>query len=341
MGMAASQARYLELTARKTNVEYQGQQINQQRTELANESAGLFTQLMGLQVPTAPSSSDYTTTQYTFNNGQNSCTIGSVATLNNVPQYNANVTYSYNYTQYTGIQSIRTDIGARQVGTTWWLTDGATGGAAKNMTSLTQCSTTASDAATQLQELNQICLNNSTSDIATALGWNGTTINTALIGSAYSYKINGVNNYISNTALAAMPVNGSAASLNGYYAANLTSSKTVQERAYVKKAEGNDRYTQITLESSPNTPFTVNTTTTTDQNAYNDAMNEYEYKQMQYQQQVTSINAKTSVIQQEDRSLELQLRQLDTEQQALSTEMESVKKVIDKNIESTFKTFSS
>ena len=60
-----------------------------------------------------------------------------------------------------------------------------------------------------------------------------------------------------------------------------------------------------------------------------------------YEQQVTAINAKTEVIQQEDKTLELQLKQLDTEQQALSTEMDAVKKVIDKNVESTFKTFSS
>ena len=32
MGMAASQARYLGLTARKTNCEWEGQQINQART---------------------------------------------------------------------------------------------------------------------------------------------------------------------------------------------------------------------------------------------------------------------------------------------------------------------
>ena len=54
MGMAASQARYLGLTARKTNVEYEGQQVNQQRTALANESAGLFRRLLALDVPTAP-----------------------------------------------------------------------------------------------------------------------------------------------------------------------------------------------------------------------------------------------------------------------------------------------
>ena len=39
MGMAASQARYLGLQARKTNTEYEGQHVNQQRTALANQSA--------------------------------------------------------------------------------------------------------------------------------------------------------------------------------------------------------------------------------------------------------------------------------------------------------------
>ena len=39
MGMAASQARYLALVARKSNCEYEGQQINQARTVLSNQSA--------------------------------------------------------------------------------------------------------------------------------------------------------------------------------------------------------------------------------------------------------------------------------------------------------------
>ena len=66
MGMAASQARFLNLTARKTNIEYQGQQINQQRTELSNKSATLYNQMLTLQVPTPPNSQDYTKVQYTF-----------------------------------------------------------------------------------------------------------------------------------------------------------------------------------------------------------------------------------------------------------------------------------
>ena len=69
MGMAASQARYLALTARKTNVEYEGQQINQERTALANQSADAFNQYLALEVPTAPSTQDFTTIQYTYNDG--------------------------------------------------------------------------------------------------------------------------------------------------------------------------------------------------------------------------------------------------------------------------------
>ena len=69
MGMAASQARFLGLTARKTNVEYEGQQINQQRTTLSNQSANYYNQLLGMSVPVPPSVEDYTKTVYSFTDG--------------------------------------------------------------------------------------------------------------------------------------------------------------------------------------------------------------------------------------------------------------------------------
>ena len=69
MGMAASQARFLGLTARKNNVEYEGQQINQQRTTLSNESANYYNDLLGMSVPVPPSVDDYTKTVYTFQDG--------------------------------------------------------------------------------------------------------------------------------------------------------------------------------------------------------------------------------------------------------------------------------
>lgn len=47
------------------------------------------------------------------------------------------------------------------------------------------------------------------------------------------------------------------------------------------------------------------------------------------------INALQSL----DKSLELQLRRVDTQQQAVQTEIDAVQKVIDKNIDMSFKTF--
>ena len=87
------------------------------------------------------------------------------------------------------------------------------------------------------------------------------------------------------------------------------------------------------------TEYSLTTNTSTDEDAYNDAMNKYNYEQYQYDQKVQSINSKIEIVQQQDKSLELELKQLDTEENAISTEMDAVKKVISKNIESTFKTF--
>ena len=69
MGMAASQARYLALVARKSNCEYEGQQINQARLNLSNQSANLFNQMLGLKVPVPPSTQDYTKVQYSYKDG--------------------------------------------------------------------------------------------------------------------------------------------------------------------------------------------------------------------------------------------------------------------------------
>ena len=69
MGMAASQARFLGLTARRNNVEFEGQQINQQRTALSNQSANYYNDLLGMSVPVPPSVDNFTKTVYTFNDG--------------------------------------------------------------------------------------------------------------------------------------------------------------------------------------------------------------------------------------------------------------------------------
>ena len=85
--------------------------------------------------------------------------------------------------------------------------------------------------------------------------------------------------------------------------------------------------------------YAVSTNTVTDQAKYDDAMNQYEYDKAKYDQAIQETNAKIEIIQAEDKNLELRLKQLDTEQDAIQTEMDAVQKVIEKNTESTFKTF--
>ena len=103
MGMAASQARYLSLSARKTNTEYEGQQLNQQRLNLANQSADLFNQMLTMSVPTCPDSNDFTTLQYAWSDGINDEVISDyyqIATPNEEFNY---VVTSYHYENvYTG-----------------------------------------------------------------------------------------------------------------------------------------------------------------------------------------------------------------------------------------------
>ena len=101
------------------------------------------------------------------------------------------------------------------------------------------------------------------------------------------------------------------------------------------------RYINITLYDQNNKPITyaLTTNTVTDQAAYDDAMNQYEYDKYQYDQAIQEINAKIEITHAEDKNLELRLKQLDTEQDAISTEMDAVQKVIEKNVESTFKIF--
>ena len=58
-----------------------------------------------------------------------------------------------------------------------------------------------------------------------------------------------------------------------------------------------------------------------------------------YEKMISDINSKTETVQAKDKSLELKIKQLDTEQNAITNELDAVKKVIEKNVESSFKTF--
>ena len=196
MGLAATQTRFLQLTARKSNVEYKGQQINQQRTVLSNKAANAYQSMLTLQVPTPPSTSDYVKIQYQYKDAN---------------------------------------------GATWQTTsyDGNT----SNMT---------------------------VKNLATG------EVKTDNIGKFEQDKITGRYTKAGNTTL---------------------------------------------------TPVEV-----VDNNAYDDAYNQYTYQQYLYEQEMQVINSQTAIIQQQDKELELQLNQLDTEQSEITTELEALDKVLGDNV---------
>ena len=416
MGMAASQARYLGLTARKTNVEYEGQQINQARTALANQSANTFNELLALEVPTAPSTQDYTTLQYSYMDGTNKETITDMSELTNDPDgYNYTISHYHYADVYTGIQTKKQNPqvsfntkGAKaivpkdqvaydkdtdtytvneQTLTKYDPTD------ADQKTAYTQIANdytefakfdkdslyTYTDADGKLNFASKTDLTKAidgTSDLSTYyiaedapayVGNNPVSLydssnqelktayeeickefpseSIATSDSIYTWTSNGKTYFASledlrTTAQSAPDPSKPTENQNKltmYNAENISTKIEQKQKAFVQ-LDDSGRPQSIRFEDSSAT-YSLSTETQTDENAYNDAMNQYNYDMQVYEKKIADINAKTEKIQQQDRTLALRLRQLDTEQEALQTEMESVKKVIDKNIESTYKTF--
>ena len=95
MGMSASQARLLSLKARQSNLEYQGQQINQARAILSQQCTALYNSLLSMTVPTPPSTTDYTKVQYKGQQGATKFTIGTV-TPESGGTYNVEMKYERN-----------------------------------------------------------------------------------------------------------------------------------------------------------------------------------------------------------------------------------------------------
>lgn len=322
MGMAASQARYLALTARKTNVEYEGQQVNQARTALANQSANTFNDLLALEVPTAPSTQDYTTLQYSYTQGVNSETITNMSELTNDPDgYNYLVTH-YHYSDiYTGVMSMKNNP---QVVLD---ENGIPSYVGNNEVSAYDPSDS-----TQKAAYEQICRDFPDEKIASSqqiYTWQ-------FQGSRYFATLEDLTASATSAADPSKPTENQIKLPQ--FSADYIKTKIEQTNKAFIDMDDSGRPQTIRFEDSTAT-YAMNTETITDENAYDDAMNQYNYDMQVYEKKIADINAKTEKIQQEDRTLELRLRQLDTEQDALQTEMEAVKKVIEKNIESTFKTF--
>lgn len=395
MGMAASQARFLGLTARKTNTEYEGQQINQQRTTLSNQSANYYNQLLGMSVPVPPSVDDYTKTVYTFEDGALS---NSISTM--IAQKGGEYLISY---------------------TSSWTDDFAAVAAGQSIVSKNQNPKNTNNAingtlysvgAKELRKMGDAFIldkcdaNGNVTDTAAAYMKNGKYYSDAECKNEIadadknksSYKLNENYNdeylkslsldqleklqteeteyisilnkqyapdgkeswmvrYVQNTStgtwspffnkksvLDSAIYSDTGSSQSNIPAYTIGSAKKTEEVKGVTarlEQDSTGRIINVTLHpgKADEVTYAVTTNTLTDQAKYNDAMNQYEYDKYQYDQSIQEINSKIEIIQSEDKNLELRLKQLDTEQDAISTEMDAVQKVIEKNTESTFKTF--
>lgn len=337
MGLAASQARYLSLTARKTNVEYEGQQVNQQRTALANQSAGLFNQMLALNVPTPPSATDYTKTYYTYTDPSVNGTMTIDSIMIDTEKSDSNRTYAdVRCTQKTSDYTVNTvTLGVYPY-------DGSIGK-----------TTVENSEPKYTYRLNDTPHTITGPDINRSLSNriktddNGITETTKY----FQFTINNTVYYVpavEGEDLEAFKerCNAKGAEITAY--ATETYTKTDSDTKYVtlnKANDGTGRWTSMdytyTDDEGETRTVTYNLTqqTVQDEDAYNAAMETYVAEKAIYEKTVEEINAQTLVIQQQDKTLELHLDQLDTEQQAIQTELDAVKKVIDKNIEETFKTF--
>lgn len=345
MGMAASQARFLGLTARKTNTEYEGQQINQQRTTLSNQSANYYNQMLGMTVPVPPSTQDFTKTTYTFKDGALNNTVTSL-----IAQTDG--TYLVSYTR-----KWTDDFAAVSAGSTIVTRTGQAGAytysvGATPLRKLADATNFETDP--YLSTLSETQRNNAIKeeqDYLTKLNkqygeanwlvrYNfNTTSGTWVPYFTKQEDLEKETTMYSDTG-------ASLSYIPCYTIGEAEQSEEVKGQSARFEQDSTGRYVSITLyEKDENgdlikpVTYSLTTNTVTDQDAYNDAMNQYEFDKNQYQQSVQEINSKIEIIQEQDKNLELRLKQLDTEQAAIQTEMDAVTKVIEKNTESTFKTF--
>ena len=475
MGMAATQARFLSLTARKSNVEFQGQQINQQRTTLSNESASYYSELCNMVVPTPPSIDNYTKISYTFNDGAMTNTVTSM--LANPNRNEDNVPYLISYVQqweddYSPVEAASSFINKTSSGYyignsclrllgnagtipvvaskfngydvnkdaegqyyinekfietsyaqctqddinnfEYYLYDDTTKSVQQKLTKDAQgnffdennqqvtdlsnmviCLYNAEEAnpqyavqlvsATEDENGNTVytkeVFNETTQrrDLTSAEVASITTINEIdeaelAREEAYRYLLNEKYNgndqegqwyvryvkdaqsgtdkpyfYKLNDVENENKYNGEYATISCYTIGSTTRTKeVVNAPAAIPERDSSGRYISITLfdrdkdgnvDRNSSITYTLTTNTITDEAAYNDALNEYNYQQAQYDKKIQDINSKLEIVQQQDKSLELNLKQLDTEEQAINTEMEAVSKVISKNVQDTFGTF--
>lgn len=256
MGMSASQARYLQLTARKTDLEFQAQQICQKRLTLAERTE---------QIATAYSDQ-----------------------INDRHLY-----YNAPYTLTTGIDE---------------------NGEARPIVSFGESSTT-------LKRLDYYDLTNGVSDPnQPGLGMRIVNKDGKIVVPSLPEGAN-PDDYVVDASIVANQTDSENSYRN---ACDYLEDKLRTGEWTLQKATGGDNKDGLDW---VDTDFYTNQYIDDLLYEDNDSAAEAEYTR------------DTETLQKQDKMLEMRLTQITSEQKAIETEMDSVKKVLDKNVESSFKTF--
>jgi len=436
MGMSASQARLLSLTARQSNLEFEGQQINQQRTNLSNQSANYYNSLLTMTVPTPPSTDDYTTVKYSFVIGGNDATIAQVLPQDKLGNYLVEYTTNlatigvqenkaYKITaaanenqQKTGtidkvsdqtiyddekeyyVQIFREDDKhgeftainnqsenysadrlndaqatfydkygnqvekdkavengelkndytalvnkqAEEVGySTAYvkLADKSAFETARNkgeiVIGFTENTIDTPDDQKGSDKIQTLVASNSANFCTVAAEYSEAFLNAGLdINEYYQYQASTGIRFAKKEDIE-KSANNSTLAITTFAVASMNSKQTTSLSHVQIEFDTTGRISSMT-DAEGNT-YVMTASTETDDAAYEDAYNQYTYDQYLYDQKQNEINAHIEILQAQDKNLELRLSQLNTEHNAIQTEMEAVNKVLNKNIETSFKTF--
>ena len=349
MGLSATQMRFLMVMARKSNVEYQGQQINQARTDLANQTSALYAELLSLKAPSAPSVYTYainpTTTPVIDWSEDSSWPLSGEAQKNFMVHYAANEPdfRDFNIPEYVE----QFDASGNSIGWKEYLGLDDNGKKLYGGTLVTDLSTIKG----------VYCYKTTGNYATTTKGENGETTVSPTETTYMAIGISSDSNvkYDVESGLFSLKsstdASGNPISLDKWFQAY--NAAIAQYTAHSKPAKTAVYDPDFDVTSLANDATASDKTshvvsyklslgkTSNDYNTaqYNAAMAEYERELKEYEEAYAVINQKTEQIHEIDKKLELQLKQLDTEQESIQTEYEALKKVLDKNIENTFKTF--
>lgn len=344
MALSSAQAAIIAKTAAISDVEFKASQITTQRLEYSQTTANIYQQLSNMDVPTPPQRADFNQVEYSFVRATSTLTLGNIRP-NEHGNYNIELirqaigdvmqdsgTASVNYDEAQDAHFVQLNGGTRQIYTL--------------AQAVANDDVDSSEAATYVEayrHTNSDAAGLSTEAIMDMLSVYFDQIdenNDPVEHSPLHFLMTEDVNNITDANFVILQQFDMAA--NGTY-----SDSTVWEDCKLTFDASTGRIltiqTHTTPDASHNDPYSraqnLRTTETTNEAAYNEAFNQYEYEQHLYEQEQAKLNAKLEDIQYEDKKLEVELQGLQTQRSAMQKELESLQKVRDDSIESGFKGF--